>query len=284
MRAFVLAAALVLATPAAAEPPVWIVSDQDSEVVLFGSIHVLPPDLDWRPAALSEALRAADDLWFELPMDRAGQLLVAQLAQSRGTLPPGQSLFALLPPRDAARLRAVAAEYGVSEALIDRLQPWMAEVALTGAVFARAGAGTESGVELAVQAEAPASARRRAFETPQEQIELLAGASFDQQIASLRQSMDEMADGPEVFSRMVRAWAAGDLKALERDSVAPLRRAAPALFRRLVTERNLRWTAMLDERLKGQGRTVVVVGMGHLVGKDGVPARLKVLGYKVKGP
>lgn len=284
MRAFVLAAALVLATPAAAEPPVWIVSDQDSEVVLFGSIHVLPPDLDWRPAALSEALRAADDLWFELPMDRAGQLLVAQLAQSRGTLPPGQSLFALLPPRDAVRLRAVAAEYGVSEALLDRLQPWMAEVALTGAIFARAGAGTESGVELAVQAEAPASARRRAFETPQEQIELLAGASLDQQIASLRQSMDEMADGPEAFSRMVRAWAAGDLKALERDSVAPLRRAAPALFRRLVTERNLRWTAMLDERLKGQGRTVVVVGMGHLVGKDGVPARLKALGYKVKGP
>jgi uncharacterized protein YbaP (TraB family) len=40
----------------------------------------------------------------------------------------------------------------------------------------------------------------------------------------------------------------------------------------------------LDQRLKGKGRTVVVVGVGHLVGADGLPARLRALGYSVTGP
>ena len=63
-----------------------------------------------------------------------------------------------------------------------------------------------------------------------------------------------------------------------------MRNASPTLFRRLVSDRNARWTLTLDERLKGRGRTVVVVGMGHLIGPDGVPARLRALGYEVEGP
>jgi uncharacterized protein YbaP (TraB family) len=77
---------------------------------------------------------------------------------------------------------------------------------------------------------------------------------------------------------------AGDLKALDRDALTPLRKASPELFRRIVTDRNVRWTAALDARLKGHGRTVVVVGMGHLIGPDGLPARLRALGYRVEGP
>jgi uncharacterized protein YbaP (TraB family) len=41
---------------------------------------------------------------------------------------------------------------------------------------------------------------------------------------------------------------------------------------------------VLDARLKGHGHTVVVVGIGHLIGPDGVPARLRALGYSVTGP
>jgi uncharacterized protein YbaP (TraB family) len=56
------------------------------------------------------------------------------------------------------------------------------------------------------------------------------------------------------------------------------------LFKRLVTDRNARWAAKLDQRLKGKGRTVVVVGVGHLIGEDSLPDRLRALGYSVKGP
>jgi uncharacterized protein len=51
-----------------------------------------------------------------------------------------------------------------------------------------------------------------------------------------------------------------------------------------VIERNAQWAAKLDARLKGRGRTVVVVGVGHLIGPGSVPDQLRALGYSVKGP
>lgn len=276
--------ALGCAAPAAAQPPVWVVKDADSEMVLFGSVHVLPPGLAWRPPALAAALEDADDLWFELPMGEATERESASLAGEKGILPPGQSLFARLPEADTQRLLRVARAYGVDPALLDRFEPWLAELALAGAAFRKSGAGLQDGVEKAIEAQAPARAARHALETPAEQLALFDEAPEAAQLASLRETLREMDEDPQAFDKLVAAWAAGDLDTIDREALQPLRRASPLLFRRLVDDRNARWTTRLDARLKGRGRTVVVVGMGHLIGAGGVPARLRALGYSVTGP
>ncbi|WP_334160640.1 TraB/GumN family protein [Phenylobacterium sp.] len=289
MRAWLQVAALALCAALAAgcaraEPPVWVVSDGDSELVLFGSVHVLPPDVDWASPVLDRTLKRADDVWFELPVDPAVAEESSRTALRLGLLPQGQSLSKLLKPEDAQRMARVAQAYGVDPAMLEAFQPWLAEMALAGAAFRRAEATDENGVEEAVSAAAPPSAERRAFETPAEQIGFFVGAPMAEQIASLNQTVREMEDEPDEFTLLVQAWASGDLEAIERQALDPLRRVAPTLFRRLVTERNARWTVTLDQRLKGSGRTVVVVGVGHLIGPEGLPARLRALGYSVKGP
>ena len=58
-----LAAAALLALfagDARADAPMWVVRDEDSTIILFGSVHVLPPGDDWAPPALVEALNDAD--------------------------------------------------------------------------------------------------------------------------------------------------------------------------------------------------------------------------------
>jgi uncharacterized protein YbaP (TraB family) len=277
-------AALLATSAAQAQPPVWVVKDADSELVLFGSVHVLPPGLDWEPPALMRALADADDLWFELPVDASTEAETGRLATELGVLPPDQSLFKLLPAKDAQRLTRVAATYDVSPAVLDRLQPWLAEIALAGGAYRKAGADAASGVEKTVSAAARPQAGRRAFETPAEQIAILSQAPPNEQIASLRQTMQEMETKPDQFGILVKAWVDGDVAALDREAIAEMRKAAPTLFRTLVTDRNVRWTRLLDQRLKGHGRTVVVVGVGHLIGPGGVPARLRALGYSVTGP
>jgi uncharacterized protein YbaP (TraB family) len=285
-RAALLGLALLTlgACQARAAPPVWTVRDADSELVLFGAVHVLPKGLNWKPKRLNRAMARADDVWFELPMDAASQAQTAALAAARSFLPPDQSLSRLLGAADAARLAKIAADYGVDLVYLDRLQPWMADVVLSGAALRRYDASAEAGVERALMADVPTSASLRAFETPAEQISLFADARPGEQLASLRQTLDELADGPGEYLALLKAWRRGDPVALEKEAVAPLREASPALYARLVTERNQRWTAILQERLRGHGRTVVVVGMGHLVGADGLPARLRALGYQVEGP
>jgi uncharacterized protein YbaP (TraB family) len=286
LAAFAVASAFwgAWAGAALAETPVWVVKDKDSEVVLFGSIHVLPPGLDWAPPVLDRALRAADDIWFELPIDPKSEAETASLATQVGVLPPDGSLFRLLKPQDAALLNKVAAAADVSPALLDRLQPWLAEIALAGGAYRKVGADAANGVEKIIGDKATPRAKRKAFETPAEQIALLSGGTQDEQIASLLETMHEMDEQPDEFTTLVRAWLNGDIAALDQEALAPIRKSSPALFQRLVSERNARWAKVLDARLKGHGRTVVVVGIGHLIGPDGVPARLRALGYSVTGP
>lgn len=286
MRTFAagLLAALVLSAPARAEPPVWVVRDADSEIVLFGSVHVLPPGLAWRPKTLDAAIAAAQDLWFELPNGPAAEAEVARLAGTLGVLPPGQSLFRLLPAKDSALLIKVAKAYGVEPASLDRLEPWLAEVALAGAAYRKAGADTANGVEAQISGSAPEGVRREAFETPAQQIQMFDATPLADQLASLRETLHELDTDPGAFDKLVKAWMAGDVRGLDQEALQPLREASPSVFQRLVTDRNVRWVEALDLRLKGRGKTVVVVGVGHLVGEGGLPARLRALGYSVTGP
>lgn len=279
-----LAVALSVAAPAHALPPVWVVKDADSEVLLFGSIHVLPPGLSWRPPALDAGLKRAEDLWFELPAGPAAEQEIARLAAESGILPPGQSLFTLLTPRDAELLMRAAETVGLDKTTLDRLEPWLAEVALAGAAYRQAGADTDNGVEKTVETTAPPKVKRRAFETPAEQLSLFDQTPRAEQIASLNQTVRELQEDPDGYNKLIRAWMAGDVSALDREALEPMRQASPNVFQRLVTDRNARWTVELDARLKGKGRTVVVVGVGHLIGAGGLPARLRALGYSVTGP
>lgn len=273
-----------VAAPARAQPPVWVVRDGDSEIVLFGSVHLLPAGLDWSPPALDEALTRADDLWFELPIDGEAGEEASRLALERGTLPEGERLSDKLSKRGRARLARLCAQLGAPPAAIDRLQPWLAEVTLTVARIAQEGGSGAAGVERSVAAVAPPGARRHAFETAAEQIAMFADASEADQLASLEATLRQIETEPLAFQKLVDAWVAGDLKALEREGLTPLRRATPALYQRFIVARNARWADQITERMKGSGETVVVVGAGHLIGKDSVPAMLRARGLTVEGP
>ena len=270
--------------PAKAQPAVWIVRDHDSEMLLFGSIHLLPPGLDWRPQALDEALAKADDLWFELPVDPATEQEAARLAMRLGVLPPGPGLYERLPEDSRLRLGRMAVKYGLPPNVLDQLKPWFAEVMLVTTMVGAQGADIANGVEQQVSATAPPGVRREALESVEDQLAAFDHVPMEEQLASLAYNLQAMEEDPEAFDRLVAIWMSADLAALEAEAVAPLEAVAPALYERLIVARNAAWLAQLQDRLEGSGRTVVVVGAGHLVGEVGLPERLRALGYEVEGP
>jgi uncharacterized protein YbaP (TraB family) len=288
MRSLLRFAALLVLTaaPAAALalPPVWTVRDKDSTMVLFGSVHVLPPGLDWRPHELQAALAQADDIWFEAPMDAAGQSAATQAALAHGFLPANQKLTPMLSAAGRARLAKAARDIGVNVEQFDRLEPWYAELLIETSVYQKVGARGSDGVEEQLWAGVPANAQRHEFETPEQQVGFFANAAMKDQLASLEETLRESGDAEKEYDVLLKAWLAGDLKTLDKEVVRPLRKASPNLYETLVVQRNERWVKALAQRMAGSGRTVVIVGMGHLIGPDGLPARLRAMGYEVEGP
>ena len=275
---------LGLAAPAAADPPIWIVRKGAATVVLFGSVHLLPAGLAWRTPTLDRALARADQLWFELPINSDSIEAADNASMRQGMLPPGQSLAQLLSSEANSRLARVAEKFHLAPEYLDRMRPWMAEITVSNAVDALARASASEGVEEQIQSTTPLRLTRRAFETPREQIGLLANAPLTDQTASLSETLRECEEQPDLYQRVVADWMRGDVAALETDTLDPLRKATPGLYERLIIQRNHRWLTVLRGRLKHRGYTVVVVGAGHLIGRDGLPALLRAEGYAVEGP
>ncbi len=275
--------ALAAASPAASEPAIWTVKDADSRIMLFGSVHVLPPDLAWRTKALDEALAQADDLWFETDVGGAGVTESGLLARRHGTRPGGAGLIATLSPAGRTRLERVTTRLGLAPAALDGLRPWLAEMTLSVAALAAQGAGVEAGVERSLLDAAP-KAERKTLESAAEQIAFFAEAPEADQLASLEDTLRQLDEDPAFYDRLIRAWIAGDLKTIEVLGLEPLKTVSPVLYQRLIVERNRRWVEAIRRRLAGSGETVIVVGAGHLVGPDGVPALLRAQGIEVDGP
>jgi hypothetical protein len=276
--------ALGAAPAAQAKPPVWTVRTHDATLVLFGSIHLLPAGLDWRPPELDDALADADEVWFELPIDAEAGEEAANVSLARGGLPKQKRLSDLLSVDEAARLLQAAVTLHCAPQAIDRMQPWMAELTLSVAEDAQSGANASNGVEDEIQAQAPPTVARRSFETATQQIEFLAGAAVKDQVASLNWTVGEIVGDPGSYRRVVDEWMAADLLGLKHDANDPLERVSPRLYQRLIVKRNHAWAGELASRLKKPGKVVVVVGIGHLIGPDGLPALLRARGFEVEGP
>ena len=52
-----------------AHPAMWHIQGPAGDVTLFGSIHLLPADLDWQRPSIRQAIDRADVFVFETPTD-----------------------------------------------------------------------------------------------------------------------------------------------------------------------------------------------------------------------
>jgi uncharacterized protein YbaP (TraB family) len=268
----ILAAGAVAAFPAAADPALWVVRDEDSTIYLLGTVHVLRPDTVWRTPAIDRAMAESDALWIEVETDdpAAMQPLVARYG-----LDPARPLSSKLTPEQKARLDAAAAGMGASGAALEPLRPWLAGLTLSVGPLVKAGYDPASGVESKLKAAARAAGKPiRTLETLEQQIGFFADLPPAVELAFLLSALDEMDTGPATLDALVAAWSAGDQEALNALMVSEMAADYPELYQALLVDRNKDWAGQIQILLAGKGVTVIAVGAAHLVGDDSVQVQL----------
>src|SRR5437762_12380016 len=141
-----LAAALLLASTSAgsaavpstklmqAHPALWTVHGSKATVYLLGSIHVLPPQMQWHTPAIDKALDAADVFVFEIPMDETQKTAIQAFVKENGLLPPGMALPSLLNEQARKDYRAALNVTHVSPEMLNPMRPWLALLMLDAGV------------------------------------------------------------------------------------------------------------------------------------------------------
>ncbi|MBW8303320.1 MAG: TraB/GumN family protein [Brevundimonas sp.] len=267
-------------TPAEGQgPALWIVSDTDSTLYLFGTMHLLRPTTGWGTERVDRAFASASHLIMEVdsPEDQAALL---PIIREHG-LSPDRPLSSLLTAGEIAALDAAARTIGTSAGGMEPMRPWLAGVTVQSASIIRAGYAVESGVEPILKARADAAGMTvSGFETPDEQIRMLAGFPEEGQLIYLRSALDDFGKAQTEVDQLVEAWASGDVETIRALAVDPLRET-PLLYDALLVRRNTNWANQIETLLDGSGTAFIAVGALHLAGEDSVQQILLGRGVEV---
>ena len=242
-------------------------------------MHMLRPTTGWATDKIDRAFANASQLIMEVdsPEDQSALLpLIRQHGVS-----PDRPLSSLLTPAERAALEAAARTMGSSATDMEPMRPWLAGVTIQSASIIRAGYAAGSGVEPILKARAQAAGMTvSGFETPDEQIRMLAGFPEEGQLAYLRRSLDEFGAAQTEVDRLVEAWAAGDVETVRALAVDPMR-DTPLLYDVLLVRRNTHWADQIETLLEGSGTAFIAVGALHLAGEDSVQQILLGRGVEV---
>ncbi|WP_449396095.1 TraB/GumN family protein [Devosia riboflavina] len=274
----VLATTLTLVGSATAAPAIWKVSDGDSSVWLFGSIHMLPDGMEWRTEIFDNLLDEADRIYFETDLGMAAQTRILALTMERGFARDGVLLNHRIDAKLMSKVRAAAETYAVPVPTLLAMQPWMAASTISVAALTAAGYDPTKGVETTLVGEIPVE-RQGFLETAEQQLEAIAGGSEADQIQMLVATLAETDGLAEMVDTMVAGWLEGTPDVVADIFLADLGAYGDAFVDRLITQRNKNWVEQIVTMLETDEEALLVVGAGHLVGPDSVVTLLEQQGF-----
>lgn len=261
--------------PVESRPALWKVSDADTTIYLFGTIHALPADVPWYRGPVAVAFESSKELVTEIT--EVDPTSTQQALLTRAVLPPGQSLRALLSPPEKARYEAALTALNLPVDAFDRFEPWYAAIVLGTLPLLQDGFSAGMGVEKVLGTKAKALGRaQEGLETAEYQFGLFDGLPPAVQKRYLLEVIQNLPTMKQDLVKIIEAWKAGDADALAR--LINAEEDDPALVATLITNRNKAWADWIKTRLDRPGIVFVAVGAGHLAGAGSVQDQLATKG------
>ncbi|QNM82875.1 TraB/GumN family protein [Sphingomonas sabuli] len=265
-----------------AKPALWEVSDPDTTIYLFGTIHLLPENYAWRTKAIDTAISRSESLVVETIVDDKNPKELIEAMTRLGYSPGQLPLAERVPAEKRQMLETAIAKTGIPRPIFDKMETWVAAFSLLGVQFADIGVKGQHGVEQTLRdAFGTAGKTIGQLETNAEQLSFFDTLPEQAQ----RELLEGAIEAPEKmgadFTAMLRSWARGDVDAIAKTFNSELG-SSPAIRDALLVRRNANWSQWVEQRLAKPGTVLVAVGAGHLAGPDSVQDLLQREGYKVR--
>jgi uncharacterized protein YbaP (TraB family) len=270
------------AVTASARDFAWKVTGKAGVLYLVGSVHLLTKDFYPLSPALDQAFARSDVLVEEVDLEELTSPQAQLTMLARSMLPAGQSLDTVVSRETFARVSKRVEEIGLPIEPLKRFKPWALALTLASLEWQKAGFDAELGLDRHFYDRARKDGMAvQGLETAEYQISRFDGIAMPQQERMLIDTLSELDTEMANITSLTRSWKAGDADAVERVVLQELKRD-PAMYQRLLVERNKNWMPKIEALAARAGSAFIVVGAAHLVGPDGLLAMLRARGYRIE--
>lgn len=272
---------------------VWRVQGTGSLVYLAATTHLVTSNQVPFPSSYYAAYRDSAEIYLEVDEQNSNVSefrLTMQMTRWLGRnqaeffYPKGQSLADELDPET---LRRVQELYGRDFKKIEHMRPvllvFMAEAQDMGDQFLEDG-----GVEDVFAARARID-KKRIRELDDNSVNEVVLLALDEMIYEIQRELEKSGANAVVNEALFGSrepveelyWRHGDLRAAQED-LDEMRSQAPALYEKIGPERNRKWVPKILTALKGGRNVMILAGVAHFPGPDGLIALLERAGFKVE--
>lgn len=264
-------------------PAIWVAKDFDSTLYLYGTVHLLPDDLDWQRDDMRQAFNAAGTIFFEVDTGPEGQVEATVLTTSLGLRNDGLRLSDRLDNYQLNLMEAAANNGDITIAALDGMYPWLAAEYLTFAAAQNAGLSAELSADEALKSRAARGGKNIVYlESLETQIRASADLPESIQMDILTETMEQFNTLGTEATQIADQWSVGGTAYLTDRLIRPMKARAPEVFNSLLRDRNRAWAEELSRFMDDSGTGFVAVGTAHLLGEDSLLSELREHGYDVQ--
>jgi uncharacterized protein YbaP (TraB family) len=246
-----------------------------------------PSDLPY-PKSFEVGFSRSERIAFEANLDLTTSPEFLSYVAARAFYPAGTTLKQKVSAATWSQIEQFARSHGQPLNYYTQWRPWFFGNHATTTWLEEAGFSAAIGVDsyYLSRAKKPllfSAAKQRVFlETPESQIEAISNVPETEMIDLITSTAAE-GSGPSVLrtSALVDDWDRGSLAEVARQ-IGDQRLHQPHSYELLIKNRTRQWMFQIEDWVENGSATFVIVGAGHLVGRDGLLQLLRDKGYGVE--
>ncbi|HPD56375.1 MAG TPA: TraB/GumN family protein [Smithellaceae bacterium] len=279
---FVLPAFFVfMAADAVAQSSVWMVRAGKATVYLAGSVHLLRSADHPLPAEFFRAYDNSRRIVFEVMPGEMERPENMEKYLRASVYSDGKTLREHLPAEIYERVEIFCKDKNYPMNRLAYLRPGFFLITLTVFEMNKLGADLKKGVDYYFKEKALQDGKTiGALETAEEQIKFLSLLDAALDARQMMESIEELKMLEEYYTKTVAAWKKGDEEEIDRVYLKRLK-GYPEAYQTIITDRNKRWVKIVETFLGGEENTMVVGGVAHFAGEEGLLNLLRQRGYKL---
>lgn len=264
-------------TPAMA----WEIKGPNSTLYLIGTIHVLKPTLLPLPEVFDQMFASSDHILFEtnplLQTDPQRQVSVSKLI-----LAEPEEVKAAFSRAERKALKKFAKQQGIPYDGIFTVVPMFGAMQISQLRTSAIGYAFNTGVEMHYARQASTLGKRISeLEPPEAPIHAMVDYPLSVQTKAMMGTINQMSEVQLTIEAILRGWLEGDAESVYAQTVEEMKidDDFASFATRLLDDRNVAWLPVIQNALKNEATTVVMVGAAHMGGPKGLLALLRAEGY-----
>ncbi len=281
-KALVSGVLLLCSLLAHAESSVWRVSKGTDQLWIGGTVHLLPPAQYPLPAEFDAAYQQTDVLVLETDLNKMQDAGNASLIQQYLLYPTGTMLSSKLTATTRQQLQALLQKHSLTLPQIEQFKPGMLVTQLTLLALQQQGFSSPGVDQHFLTLAAQQKKTLKYLEPIEFQLKLLGDLGAGREDLFLQHALSDVEQSADLMDKTLSAWRAGELAKVEQLVLAPVKAADAQTYQQMFVSRNQAWLPQVQALFGNKEQELVLIGLGHLAGSDGLLALLQQAGYQVE--